>query len=106
MKLRRFFEGSPERSTLRTATVTTSAPDSASASCMSSKVAYLPVPTKSRERKLCSPIVRTSWAGSIDLTPAHEGDDLHLVPVLEAVVRVPAPGDDGPVDLHGDGGPG
>ncbi len=49
-----------ERSSRRTATVTTSAPEATSARCMVGKSAYLPVPTSRRLVKVCLPMVQVS----------------------------------------------
>src|SRR4029079_10268128 len=76
------------RSTRRTATVTTSAPDASIASIICAFDAYLPVPTISRERNSC-PAITSGW-GSISVSgeirsacaisaPAHEVHDLEYV---------------------------
>src|SRR5438105_14477837 len=80
-------EASPfaDRSSLRTATVTSCAPEAASAAFMVGKSAYFPVPTTSREVKRCPP--RTS--SSMVSASAHESDDLQHVPRSELLLAVP-----------------
>ncbi len=56
------------RSTRRTATVTTSAPEAAIASVISGLVRYFPVPTMRRERKVWPPMVRGVSGGGGDVS--------------------------------------
>src|SRR5215210_1368866 len=73
------------RSTRRTATVTTSAPDASIAAIICSFDAYFPVPTIRRERNSRPPINSgESWTGRLIVAisaPAHEMHDLEDVAV-------------------------
>src|SRR5690242_3685183 len=68
-----------EMFTRRTATVTISAPDAATAAAFCSKLLYLPVPTISREVKVLPATLQLS---AISAAP-HEGDDLEFVAILD-----------------------
>src|SRR5207237_1201456 len=63
----------------RTATVTISAPDAATACAFCSKFLYLPVPTISRDVKVLPATLQVS---PISAAP-HEGDDLVIVAILD-----------------------
>src|ERR1041385_3101538 len=93
------------RSTRRTATVTTSAPDASMARSISSLERYLPVPTSRREWNTRPPIVRgmsftTSTAVVIGSPASHEMHQLHGVARSDAHVAQRRAAHDVAVVLH------
>src|SRR5512138_2954259 len=88
-----------ERSSLRTATVTTSAPEATSARCMVGKSGYLPVPTRRRLVNAYFPMIQPS---AMALPSSHEGDDLHGVAGADGLGVVAVLRDDALVHLDGD----
>src|SRR5512133_288746 len=88
-----------ERSSRRTATVTTSAPEASSARFIVGKSGYLPVPTRRRLVKVCLPMLQVS---AMVLPSSDEGDDLDRVTGTDPLGLVAVLGDDGLVQLHGD----
>src|SRR6266542_2490060 len=69
--------------TRRTATVTTSAPATSMAFCVSMKSLYLPVPTHRRERNSIPAIVKRSSFMVVALPPADEADDFKPVSIAQ-----------------------
>ena len=69
---------------------------------MSSRVAYLPVPTNSRLRKVCEPIVSGSGLDRDRGAAADEGDDFQDIAVGERRLVVPPSGHEVAVDLDRD----
>src|SRR3982751_5745361 len=63
----------------RTATVTQSAAAAAWQACMSSRVAYLPVPTIRRERRVCGPILKEGIGVSMESAASDHDDDFDAV---------------------------
>src|SRR5678815_2977457 len=96
------------RSTRRTATVTTSAPDASIARIMSEFDAYLPVPTISRERNSRPPILSSETSSDVSRAipisaPADEVHDLDDVSVVQRERRICIPvTENGPVMLDYD----
>src|SRR5712692_4208673 len=100
------------RSTRRTVTGTSSAPDASWASFMTWKLGYLPVPTMRREwnsrparirgSPLMLPMVaRTAASGGFTpLAAPHEGHDLEPVAMVQAQRGVLGAGNDAQVVLH------
>src|SRR5712692_11813897 len=93
------------RSTRRTATVTTSAPDASSARIISSLERYLPVPTSRREWNTRPPMVRgmsftTSRAAVIESPSSHEMHQLDGVARGDAHLAQRGTAHDAAVVLH------
>src|SRR3990167_8914660 len=87
------------RSTRRSATVTISAPEAASAARVSSFDLYLPVPTMMRE---CRVLPASCQESVTDLASSDERHDLEAVAVGQGGGGVVGLGDDVPVALDGD----
>src|SRR3954462_6664046 len=87
-----------EMLTRRTATVTISAPEASTAAAFWAKSLYLPVPTISREAKVRPATCQMSSISA----PAHEGDDLIIVAVLDLDVGEGRARDDLQIALDGD----
>src|SRR5579875_826711 len=88
--------------TRRTATVTSSEPEATRASFMRSQVAYLPVPTKSREPNVRPPTTRGRSSRAMSHSPfrlptADEAHDVEVVPLVDRRRGEVRPGDHGAV---------
>src|SRR5688572_18940615 len=86
-----------DRSTRRSATVTISAPDAASAARVSSSEAYLPVPTMMRDESVRPARVQVSFISA----SSDEGDELETITCEDHRRRVIRPRDDLAIALDG-----